>query len=56
MEEDEMWILRIVFSVIIIAYGWIAFKTYKKQDNPIYYCVVAGIFAGLWLLTELLAD
>jgi len=50
----KMWLLRTVFSIIIIAYSWAAFKSYKKQDNPIGYCVIAAIFAGIWLLTELI--
>ncbi len=30
-----------------------AFDSYKKQISPIGECIVAGVFAGLWLLTEL---
>ena len=50
-----MRIVRIVFLVIIIAYSWVAFKkNYEKQGSPIGECVIAGVFATLWLLTELL--
>lgn len=48
-----MWLLRIVFSVLIIVYSWGAFKSYKKQNIPVGECVIAGIFVAIWLLTEL---
>jgi len=52
-ERKEMWILRIVFLGIIITFGCAAFKTYKRQSSPIGERLIAGIFAGFWILTEL---
>jgi hypothetical protein len=49
-----MWIARSVFLVIIIGYSWMAFDSYKKQNNPIGEYIIAGVFAGIWLLTELI--
>ncbi|GAJ02490.1 unnamed protein product [marine sediment metagenome] len=53
-----MWILRIIFLALIIFFGWVAFKMYREGGNPIGECIIAGVFAGLWLLTEvcILAD